>query len=125
MERSTYEKKKFNLFVFCCIGLLFTCIFTGCSTLKTIDNSDAIAGNQVAAAKLEDTVGELDRATTRSRERLEIIVRDSRNIEDGVSRLEYLFESYESEVNRMLDEIDRIRREAAENERKISSTPQN
>lgn len=119
MVRSNYEKKKLSNFLFCYIIVFVTCFFTGCSTLKTIDNTDAVVGNQVAATKLEDTIGELDRASTRSRERLEIIIRDSRKIEDGLSRLEYLFDSYESEVNRLLDEIDRIRREATEDQRTV------
>ena len=119
MVRSNYEKKKSKMFLFCCIGVFVTCIFTGCSTLKTIDNTDAVIGNQVAATKLEDAIGELDRTSARSRERLEIVIRDSQKIEDGLSKLEYLFNSYESEVNRLLEEIDRIRREAAENQRKV------
>ena len=119
MIRSNYEKKKFIIFLFYCIGVFVTCIFTGCSTLKTIDNTDAVIGNQIAATKLEDTIGELDRVSTRSRERLEIVIRDSRKIEDGLSRLEYLFNSYESEVNRLLEEIDRIRRKAAEDQRTV------
>jgi len=119
MVRSDYEKKKLSIFLFCCIGVFVTYLFTGCSTLKTIDNTDVVVGNQVAVTKLEDTIGELDRASTRSRERLEIVIRDSRKIEDGLSRLEYLFDAYESEVNRLLDEIDRIRREAAEDQRTV------
>lgn len=116
MVRSNYEKKKFIIFLFCCIGVFVTCLLTGCSTLKTIDNTDAVIGNQVAATKLEDAIGELDRTSTRSRERLEIVIRDSQKIEDGLSRLEFLFDSYESEVNRLLEEIDRIRRKAAEDQ---------
>ena len=119
MVRSNYEKKKSKIFLFCCISVIVTCIFTGCSTLKTIDNTDAVIGNQVAATKLEDAIGELDRTSARSRERLEIVIRDSRKIEDGLSRLEYLFNSYESEVNRLLEEIDRIRRKAAEDKRTV------
>ena len=119
MVRSNYEKKKLKIFLFCCIGIVIACIFTGCSTLKTIDNTDVVVGNQVAATKLEDAIGELDRTSTRSRERLEIVIRDSRKIEDGLSRLEFLFNSYESEVNRLLEEIDRIRRKAAEDKRTV------
>ena len=119
MVRSNYEKKKLSIFLFCYIGVFVTCLFTGCSTLKTIDNTDAVIRNQVAATKLEDTIGELDRTSTRSRERLEIVIRDSQKIEDGLSRLEYLFDSYESEVNRLLEEIDRIRRKAAEDQRTV------
>ena len=122
MVRSNYEKKKSKIFLFCCIGVFVTCIFTGCSTLKTIDNTDAVIGNQVAATKLEDAIGELDRTSTRSRERLEIVIRDSQKIEDGLSKLEYLFNSYESEVNRLLEEIDRIRRKAAEDQRTVKDT---
>lgn len=119
MVRSNYEKKKLSIFLFCCIGIVVACIFTGCSTLKTIDNTDAVIRNQVAATKLEDAIGELDRTSTRSRERLEIVIRDSQKIEDGLSRLEFLFDSYESEVNRLLEEIDRIRRKAAEDKRTV------
>ena len=117
--RSNYEKKKLSIFLFCCIGVFVTCLFTGCSTLKTIDNTDAVIRNQVAATKLEDAIGELDRTSTRSRERLEIVIRDSQKIEDGLSKLEFLFDSYESEVNRLLEEIDRIRRKAAEDKRTV------
>ena len=124
MIRSNYEKKKFIIFLFCCIDVVITCIFTGCSTLKTIDNTDVVVGNQIAATKLEDTIGELDRTSTRSRERLEIIIRDSKKIEDGLSRFEFLFDSYESEVNRILDEIDRIRRKALEDQRTVKNTSQ-
>lgn len=119
MVRSNYEKKKLSIFLFCCIGIVVACIFTGCSTLKTIDNTDAVIRNQIATTKLEDAIGELDRTSTRSRERLEIVIRDSRKIEDGLSRLEFLFDSYESEVNRLLEEIDRIRRKAAEDKRTV------
>ena len=119
MVRSNYEKKKLSIFLFCCIGVFVTCLFTGCSTLKTIDNTDAVIRNQIAATKLEDAIGELDRTSTRSRERLEIVIRDSRKIEDGLSKLEFLFNSYESEVNRLLEEIDRIRRKAAEDKRTV------
>lgn len=119
MIRSNYEKKKSKIFLFCCIVVIVTCIFTGCSTLKTIDNTDAVIRNQVAATKLEDAIGELDRTSTRSRERLEIVIRDSQKIEDGLSKLEFLFDSYESEVNRLLEEIDRIRREAAKDQRTV------
>ena len=119
MVRSNYEKKKLSIFLFCCIGIVVACIFTGCSTLKTIDNTDAVIRNQVAATKLEDAIGELDRTSTRSRERLEIVIRDSQKIEDGLSKLEFLFDSYESEVNRLLEEIDRIRRKAAEDQRTV------
>lgn len=119
MVRSNYEKKKLKIFLFCCIGIVVACIFTGCSTLKTIDNTDAVIRNQIATTKLEDAIGELDRTSTRSRERLEIVIRDSRKIEDGLSRLEFLFNSYESEVNRLLEEIDRIRREAAKDQRTV------
>lgn len=119
MVRSNYEKKNLSNFLFCCIGIVVACIFTGCSTLKTIDNTNAVIRNQIATTKLEDAIGELDRTSTRSRERLEIVIRDSRKIEDGLSKLEFLFNSYESEVNRLLDEIDRIRREAAEDQRTV------
>lgn len=124
MIRSNYEKKKFIIFLFCCIDVVITCIFTGCSTFKTIDNTDVVVGNQVAATKLEDTIGELDRTSTRSRERLEIIIGDSRNIEDGLSKLEFLFDSYESEINRILDEIDRIRRKAIEDQKTVKNISQ-
>ena len=119
MVRSNYEKKKSKIFLFCCIVVFVTCLFTGCSTLKTIDNTDAVIRNQVAATKLEDAIGELDRTSARSRERLEIVIRDSQKIEDGLSKLEFLFDSYESEVNRLLEEIDRIRREAAKDQRTV------
>lgn len=120
MERSKYEKK--NRICYCFIAVIFACILTGCATLQTIDNSDVIVGNQVAAAKLENTIGELDRATTRSRERLEVVIGDSRKIEEGLSRLEFLFNFYESEVERILEEIDRIRGKAIKDRDEIKNT---
>ena len=58
-------------------------------------------------------------------ERIANILKTSRGIADGIERIEYLFGKYESEVKRLLSEIDRIRIEAentSENNNVGSST---
>lgn len=98
------------------IGILVVCIviLAGCCTCRRNrqDTTDIIAGNSHATGKLEATVAELDRATADSRERITNIIETSRGITDGVERVEYLFGQYEREVERLLNEVDRIRKEA-------------
>ena len=66
----------------------------------------------LAAGKLEATISALDGTVNSSRERIEHIIKTSRNIADGIERLEYLFKQYASEVNRLLNEVDAIRNKA-------------
>lgn len=89
-------------------------LFAGCCTCGGIntDTTDIIAGNSRATGKLEATITALDGTVANSRERIANIIETSRGITDGVERVEYLFNKYESEVERLLNEIDRIRNEA-------------
>lgn len=83
-------------------------IFTSCKSTQ-ISDSDTISRNSYATGQLEATIAELDRTTTDSRNRITGIISTSRNIENGIERIEYLFGEYESEVDRLLNEIDKIR----------------
>lgn len=89
-------------------------LFPGCCTCGKLraDTTGVVSGNSYAAGKLEATVAALDGTVADSRERIANIIKTSRGITDGVERVEYLFTQYESEVERILDEIDRIRNEA-------------
>lgn len=89
-------------------------LFSGCCTCGKLraDTTSVVSGNSLAAGRLEATVTALDGTVADSRERIANIIKTSRGITDGVERAEYLFEQYESEVERILDEIDRIRNEA-------------
>ncbi len=110
MRGKIYEKKiVMYLFIGVCLF-----IFAGCSTCGRInaDTKDIIAGNSFATGRLEATVAALDGTVADSRERIANIIETSRGITDGVERVDYLFNEYESEVERLLDEIDRIRNEA-------------
>lgn len=110
MRGINYEKKiVMYLFIGVCLFL-----FASCSTCGRIgaDDKDIVAGNSFAAGQLEATVAVLDGTVADSRERIANIIETSRGITGGVERVEYLFNKYESEVERLLNEIDRIRNEA-------------
>ncbi len=110
MRGINYEKKiVMYLFIGVCLFM-----FAGCCTCGRInaDTKDIIAGNSRATGKLEATITALDGTVADSRERIANIIKTSRGITDGVERIEYLFEQYESEVERILGEIERIRDEA-------------
>lgn len=106
--------EKNRIFVFTCVVMLFAGI-TACKS------TDVIGGNTYATGRLEATIAELDRTVASSRKRIENIIGTGRNIEDGIERLEYLFEQYESEVGRLLSEIDRIRNETEESAEQADS----
>lgn len=101
-----------KIFILSCLCLLVV-MFSGCtSTAITRDASDIIVSNSRAAAKLEVTVGDLDKLISNSSRRLGDVQLKSKSIADGIDRTIYLFEEYEREVNRLLDEINKIRAEA-------------
>ena len=103
-----YEKKNI-VFIIIATFLLF--LFSGCCTTNAkSDVADTIERNSYAIGQLEATVAALDGTVTSSRERIENIIGTSRSIGNGIDRITYLFEQYESEVNRLLYEIDKIRR---------------
>ena len=111
MRRFDYAKK--NIISFCFL-FVFAVLFSGCCTCGKLraDAQTVVSGNSRATGKLEATITALDGTVTNSRERIANIIETSRGITDGVERVEYLFNEYESEVERLLDEIDRIRNEA-------------
>ena len=101
--RFDLNAKKFIPFIF----IMF--MFSSCCTCGKYGNSDVIERNSRAVGKLEATITELDGTIADSRERIAKIIETSRSIEDGIDRIEYLFNEYESEVELILDEIDGIR----------------
>ena len=108
-----YEKIRFYIGL---AALAFLALFcTGCVT-----NGNAVAGDTFAAGQLEATIRELDRTTADSRKRIEDVISASRNLGDGIDRLEYLFTEYEREVRKLQTEIERIR-DKAEAESKMDS----
>lgn len=93
------------------LAVVCLCLFSGCCTGR-IGDKDVIEGTSRATGQLEATVKALDGTVTNSRERIADIIEKSRGIADGIERVEYLFNEYEREVKRLLNEIDRIRNEA-------------
>lgn len=111
MRRFNYAKR--TIFSFSAV-LVCSALLSGCCTCGKLgaDAAGIVSGNSLAAGRLEATVKALDGAVAGSRERIAGIIETSRGIADGVERLEYLFGQYESEVGRILAEVDRIRDEA-------------
>lgn len=110
MRRCNYAKIILSfvfLFGFCVI--LSSCCT--CGKLRTV-TTGVVSGSSLAVGRLEATVAALDGTVADSREQIANIIKTSRGITDGVERVEYLFTQYESEVERILYEIDRIRDEA-------------
>jgi hypothetical protein len=110
MRGILYAKKIF----FVILVYVGSFMFQSCSSCREIaksDIADAIAGNSYAAGRLEATITALDGTISGSRKRIADIIEASRGIADGIERIEYLFETYESEVERLLSEIDSIRAE--------------
>lgn len=117
--KSISERRKWNdtckgFLVGTGIGL-FMCLlvqlFTGCSTVNGLSREDTelVAANSRNLGRLESTVSSLERTVESSTERLEIVTRASERIKDSGERLDYLFNEYEREVDRLLDEIDSLR----------------
>ena len=94
------------------IGLI--CILC-CSCVSTgrLQRQDAelVEANSRNIGRVEGTVQSLGNTISDSRERLEIVGRASTRIRDASERLDYLITEYELEVERILDEIDRLRAE--------------
>ncbi|MGI5075943.1 hypothetical protein E4N71_11065 [Treponema vincentii] len=111
MRSVNHAEKGVFYVIFVC---LFVFLLTGCCTAGSTraDAADIISGNSRAAGKLEATISALDGTVNNSRERIARIIKTSRNITDGVDRIEYLFGQYEAEVDRLLNEIDTIRNKA-------------
>lgn len=110
MRRFDYAKN----IVFSVAILFFTAaLLSGCCTCGKLgaDAANVVSGNSHAVGRLEATVAALDGTVADSRARIASIIKTSRNIADGVERIEFLFCQYESEIERILREIDRIRNE--------------
>lgn len=96
---------------FICILILMLCLVcTGCATVG-LQGKDAelIEANSRNIGRVEGTIGTLSDTIHDSRERLEIVGRASARIRDASERLDFLITEYEFEVERILDEIDRLR----------------
>lgn len=94
--------------------LCFVC--TGCATVTGLQGKDAefIEANSRNIGRIEGSIGTLSDTIHDSRERLEIVGRASARIRDASERLDFLITEYELEVERILDEIDRLRAELEE-----------
>ena len=88
--------------------LCFSCVSTG--RLQRQD-TELIEANSRNIGRVEGTVQSLSDTIHDSRERLEIVGRASARIREASERLDYLITEYELEVERILDEIDRLRTE--------------
>ena len=86
--------------------LCFSCVST--SRLQRQD-TELIEANSRNIGRVEGTVQSLSDTIHDSRERLEIVGRASTRIREASERLDYLITEYELEVERILDEIDRLR----------------
>ena len=117
MRGRNYERKSFFLFVVVCVCALCA---VGCRSVPKTGGADVtsvVEGNARAVGRLEAAISSLDGTVAASRKRIGAVIKASRSIEDGIERAAYLFECYESEVSRLLSEIERIRAKA-ENEGK-------
>ena len=91
-------------------GLVLAVLCTGCQSAGLSGkDADLVAANSRAVGRVEGTVRSLEDTISDSRERLEIVARAGERIAGGVDRLEFLFTEYESEVERLLGEIDRLK----------------
>lgn len=88
--------------------LCFSCVSTG--GLQGQD-SELVEANSRNIGRVESTIGSLSDTIHDSRERLEIVGRAGARIREASERLDYLITEYELEVERILDEIDRLRAE--------------
>ena len=110
MERDLKNVWKKVLPVFVAVNSI---ISIGCAT-RPIEDSELVRRNAQSITRLEDTVQELDRILGDSTGRIEAVTEQSRNITDGIERVEFLFEQYESETGRLLQEIERLRQKIEE-----------
>lgn len=96
--------------IFICLVcmLCFSCVSTG--RLQRQD-AELVEANSRNIGRVESTIGSLSDTIHDSRERLEIVGRAGARIREASERLDYLITEYELEVERILDEIDRLRAE--------------
>lgn len=114
------EKKNtafFALFLIC----FSIVVLSGCKSTEHADTANVVQGDSYSAGQLEATIQALDGTTADSRKRIEQLIGTSRGIEDTAERIDYLFTGYEREVQRLLDEVDTIRKQAEEGQRVTDS----
>lgn len=97
-------------------------LFAGCATTGFQGkDSELIAANARNIGRIESTVEALDGTISDSRERLEIVGRAGQKIRDAGERLDFLLGEYESEVERILNEVDNLRARLQEVDESSSS----
>lgn len=99
-----------GLAVMFCMGILGGCATAG---LQGKD-FELVSSNARYLGRSERISEDLGECIERSSERLEIVARASKNIEDGIDRLTFLLGEYEREVGKLCDEIDRLRKQQEE-----------
>lgn len=77
----------------------------GCASRTAGEAVDVIARDSQLRGRLESTIESLDGTILDSVERLEAVIEDSRKIESGAKRLDFLFTCYEQEVYRLINEM--------------------
>ena len=99
-----------------CTAFSAVCLVAACSSCHSSraanqppGNTELVIANQRAASRVEATIDYLESTAKASHERIGAITETSATIADAVDRLEYLFGQYESEVTRLLTEIDALR----------------
>ena len=92
---------KKNIFIISFIILSF--IFIGCCTTRT--TADTIATNQRAIGRLESTAETIDGIINSSADRIRDVTERSKQMEDAVDRIIYLFGEYDKENRRIIDQL--------------------
>ena len=101
--------KKIFIIISCIFSVFF---FFSCSTTRVEgDTTELIIANTRAAAKLEAATNDLGKLIRDSQLRIDNVREQATGIGDTIERIDYLFICYESEVGRLLNEIERIRAE--------------
>ena len=97
-------KKHFIVFtVICCISLLFI----GCKTTEHTDIGNIRQSGAFVIGELESSIEAFDRNVGRAVER-------SKNIEDELARLDYLFGEYEQAALRLREDLRKAKAELEE-----------
>lgn len=93
-----------GFFVIVVVSLFCVCT-GGCVTRTAGEAVDLIARDSQLRGRLESTIESLDGTISDSLERIESVLENSRKIESGAKRLDYLFTCYEQEVYRLIDKM--------------------
>lgn len=90
----------FNLILFS----IFILILSGCRTTK-VTEPGIISDNSRRFGQLESTAETIDRIINSNYERLEDITARSREVENSVERILYLYDEYVRENDRIINEL--------------------